>query len=168
MLDLEPMLTDEFADYMRERSKRFLQRVRSSIHTIAQIESEIAELGEMMDGLRSADPTRERVSAPANDDAMVNAIARMESLRAEYRDELESHLQVKAAAHSALRNVRQPWRAVLTYRYLEGLAWADVAIALRKEHGLRYSGDYVRKELHDNGLLELYPYVPHGELPDAM
>ena len=162
MHDLEPMLTDEFADYMRERSKRYLQRVRSSIHTIAQLESEIAELGEMMDGLRAADPSRDRVSVPANDDAMVNAIARMESLRAEYRDELESHLQVKAAAHSALRNVRQPWRAVLTYRYLEGLAWADVA----KSTG--YSEAYCKGEVHANGLLELYAHIPHDELPAAM
>lgn len=165
--DLEPILTDEFADYMRGWSKRYLQRVRSTIHTIAQLEGEIAELDEMMDGVKGVDYARDKVSAPATDDAMVNAIARMESLRAEYRDELDAHLQVKADAHAALKNVRQPWRSVLTYRYLHGLAWADVTARLA-EQGESYAEVYVRKEMHDNGLLELYPHIPHDELPDAI
>lgn len=158
----ETMLTDEFAEYMRMVSKRYLQRVRSTIHTVAMLESELAELDGMMDGLKAVDYSRDRVSAPATDDGMVNAIARMESLRAEYRDELDGHLQVKAGAHAALAHVRQPWRAVLTYRYLQGLAWADVA------ERAGYSEAYCKGELHDNGLLELYPYVPHDELPEAM
>ena len=158
----ETMLTDEFAAYMRMVSKRYLQRVRSTIHTVAMLESELAELDGMMDGLKAVDYSRDRVSAPATDDGMVNAIARMESLRAEYRDELDGHLQVKAGAHAALAHVRQPWRAVLTYRYLQGLAWADVA------ERAGYSEAYCKGELHDNGLLELYPYVPHDELPEAM
>ena len=163
----ETMLTDEFAEYMRMVSKRYLQRVRSTIHTVAMLESELAELDGMMDGLKAVDYSRDRVSAPATDDGMVNAIARMESLRAEYRDELDGHLQVKAGAHAALAHVRQPWRAVLTYRYLQGLAWADVTARLA-EQGERYAEVYVRKELHDNGLLELYPHIPHDELPDAI
>ena len=158
----ETMLTDEFAEYMRMVSKRYLQRVRSTIHTVAMLESELAELDGMMDGLKAVDYSRDRVSAPATDDGMVNAIARMESLRAEYRDELDGHLQVKAGAHAALAHVRQPWRAVLTYRYLQGLAWADVA------ERAGYSEAYCKGELHDNGLLELYPYVSHDELPEAM
>ena len=166
--DLEPILTDEFADYMRGWSKRYLQRVRSTIHTIAQLESEIAELDGMMDGLKGIDYSRDKVSATANDDAMVNAISRMDSLRAEYRDELTAHLQVKADAHAALRNVRQPWRAVLTYRYLEGMPWADVTESINELPGVHYAEVYVRKELHDNGLLELYAHIPHDELPDAI
>lgn len=165
--DLEPILTDEFADYMRSRSKRYLQRVRATIHTIAMIRSEIAELESMMDGVKAVDYSRDKVSAPATDDGMVNAIARMESLKAEYADELDAHLQVKADAHAALKNVRQPWRAVLTYRYLEGLPWADVTAKLKAD-GQAYAEDYVRKELHDNGLLELYAHIPHDELPDAI
>lgn len=162
MDDFGPDLTDEFADYMRGWSKRYLQRVRSSIHTVAQLESEMAELDEMMDGIRGVDYSREKVSAPANDDGMVNAISRMESLKAEYRDELDAHLQVKADAHAALRNVRQPWRSVLTYRYLHGMPWADVAASVG------YSEVHCKGELHSNGLLELYAFIPHDELPDAM
>ena len=162
MVDLEPKLTEEFADYMRGWSKRYLQRVRSTIHAIAQLASEIDELGQMMDGVKGVDYSRDRVSAPASDDGMVNAIARMDSLRAEYRDELDAHLQVKADAHAALRKVRQPWRSVLTYRYLEGMAWADVA------DRAGYSEVHCKSDLHDNGLLELYQYIPHSELPEAM
>lgn len=162
MEDMEPLLTDEYAEHMRRWSKLYLQRVSSSVHTIAQIESEIAELDAMMDGVRALDPTRERVNAPANDDAMVNAISRKEALRAKYDEELESHLQVKAAAHAALANVRQPWRKVLTYRYLLGLSWKEVA----EKAG--FSKDHCKSDLHENGLLELYPFIPHDELPEAM
>lgn len=162
MVDIEPSLTEEFADYMRSWSRRYLQRVRSTIHTIAQLESEISELESMMDGVRGIDYSRDKVNSAANDDGMVNAIARMESLKAEYKDELDAHLQVKADAHAALRNVRQPWRSVLTYRYLEGMPWADVA------DRAGYSEVHCRTDLHDNGLLELYAFIPHDELPEAM
>ncbi len=165
--DLEPMLTDEFADYMRSWSKRYLKRVRSTIHTIAMIRSEIAELDAMMDGIKAVDYSRDKVTASPSDDGMVNAISRMESLKAEYRDELDANLQAQADAHAALKHVRQPWRSVLTYRYLQGLAWADVTAKLGAD-GEAYAEVYVRKELHDNGLLELYAYIPHDELPDAI
>lgn len=162
-------MTDEFADFMRIRAKRYLQRTRAGIHTIAQLNSELEELDAMMDGVKGVDYARDQVSAPVNDDAMVDAIARAESLRAECREELDGLLQAKAEAHRALKSVRQPWRAVLTYRYLHGLPWADVTARLAAG-GERYAEDYVRKEMHDNGLLELYPFIPHeyDEFPDAM
>ena len=52
-----------------------------------------------------------------------------------------------------------PWRAVLTYRYLESLSWADVAKATD------YSEAYCKREVHSNALLELYEHIPHDELP---
>lgn len=162
MDELQPILTEEFSSYMRGWSKRYLQRVRATIHTIAQLESEIAELDAMMDGVNGVDYSRDKVSGTAGDDAMANAIARRDSLRAELDEELGACLQAKADAHAALRNVRQPWRSVLVYRYVEGMAWADVAAHAG------YSEAHCKGDLHDNGLLELYQFVPHDELPEAI
>lgn len=170
--ELEPMLTAEYVDYMKSWSRRYLGRVRSTIHTVAMLRAEISELAESLDGVKAVDYAADHVAGAASDDAMVARIARYESLKAEYQAELDANLQWQADAHRALSRVRQPWRAVLTYRYLEGLPWADVVDRLGKdgkgEH--LYSAEYVRKEMHDNGLLELFLHIPHeyDELPGAI
>lgn len=158
------MSGNEYIGYMMMWSKRYLQRVRSCVHTIAMVRSEIAELESMMDGLGAVRYDLERVRGSAYDEGMLRRIDRIDSLRAEYRDELDRNVQAQADAHKALANVRQPWRAVLTYRYLEGMTWADVA------ERVGYSVDHCKADLHDNGLVELYPFIPHeyDELPGAI
>lgn len=163
---------DEFVRYMRDWSKRYLGRVRAIVHTIAMIRSEIDGLAEQLDGVKGVDYASSRVSGAASDNAMVERIARYSELREELQDELDRNLQAQADAHRALSRVRQPWRAVLTYRYLEGLPWVDVAERLGSDDDGKhiYSVEYIRKEMHDNGLVELYPYIPHeyDELPGAL
>ena len=162
--ELENLLTDEYVDYMRMWSKRYLQRVRAVVHTVAMIRSEMDELAGMMDGLGAVRYDREPVHGHADDEGLLRRIERMDSLRAEYQEELDRNLQWQADAHAALSHVRQPWRAVLTYRYLEGLTWSGVAEAVG------YSEDHVRKDLHDNALVELFPHIPHeyDEFPEAI
>lgn len=159
---------DEYVEYMRLWSKRYLQRVRSAVHSIAMIRSEMDELASMMDGLTGIDYARVHVSAQPDDEGLLRRIERLDSLKAEYQEELDQNLQWQADAHAALSHVRQPWRAVLTYRYLDGMTWADVKNALGDSG--KYSEDYIRKEMHDNGLVELFPYIPHeyDELPGAI
>ena len=154
----------EFMRYMRDWSKRYLGRVRATVHTIAMIRSEMDCLAEQLDGVRGIDYAADNVSATANDDAMANRIARYDELRAEFQEELDRNLQAQADAHRAIANVRQPWRAVLTYRYVEGLAWVDVA------ERVGYSTDHCKSDLHDNGLVELFPFIPHeyDEFPEAI
>ena len=157
-------VTDEYFDYMCFWSREYLKRVRSCVHTIAMVRSEIACLEDQLDGLRGIDYSNARGAGVAADDAMVERIARIDELRAEFKAELDINLQAQADAHRSLSHVRQPWRAVLTYRYLEGLPWVDVA------GKVGYSVDHCKRDLHDNGLIELYPYIPHeyDELPDAL
>lgn len=155
---------NEFVRYMRDWSKRYLGRVRATVHTIAMVRAEMDGLAEQLDGVHGIDYAADKVSAAASDDAMVERIARYSELREELQEELDRNLQAQADAHRSLSHVRQPWRAVLTYRYLEGLPWVDVA------GKVGYSVDHCKRDLHDNGLIELYPYIPHeyDELPDAL
>ena len=157
-------VTDEYFDYMCFWSREYLKRVRSCVHTIAMIRSEIACLEDQLDGLRGIDYSNVRGTGVATDDAMVERIARIDELKAEFKDELDRNLQAQADAHRALSNVRQPWRAVLTYRYLECMKWSEVADLTG------YSVHHCKHDLHENGLVELFPYVPHefDEFPEAI
>lgn len=168
--ELEAKLTAEYVDYMRMWSKRYLGRVRATVHTVAMVRSEIAELESMLDGIGAVRYDRENVRSTPDDEGLLRRIERMESLRAEYADELDANLQAQADAHRALAKVRQPWRALLTYRYLEGMTWADVTESLNALPGVAYSEDYIRKEMHDNALVELFPHIPHeyDEFPEAI
>ena len=168
--ELEAKLDAGYVDYMRAWSKRYLGRVRATIHTIEMIRSEIAEMERSLDGVGAVRYDREAVRSAPDDEGLLRRIERMESLRAEFADELDANLQAQADAHRALANVRQPWRALLTYRYLQGKTWADVADALNALPGVHYSEDYIRKEMHDNALVELFPFVPHeyDEFPEAI
>lgn len=168
--ELETALTAEYVDYMRMWSKRYLGRVRATIHTIAMVRSELAELESMMDGVGAVRYDRDGVSGTPDDEGMLRRVEKADSLRAEFRSELDRNLQAQSDAHRALSNVRQPWRALLTYRYLQGRTWADVTERLEHDHGMRYAEDYVRKEMHDNALVELFPHIPHeyDEFPEAI
>jgi len=158
------VIDPEWESYKRNWSKRYLSRVRSTVHTVAMLRSEIDELAEMMDGLAGIDYAKDSVHGGADDEGLLRRIERMDALKAEYDAELADNLQAQADAHRRLANVGQPMRAVLTYRYLEGMPWADVAIAVG------YTEIYVRDELHSKGLLDLYPFIPHefDEMPDAL
>lgn len=165
---MEPTATPEFFDYMRSWSKGYMGRIRATVHTVSMIRSELRELDEMLDGIGAARYDREVASRNHDDEGLLRRIERRDSLAAEMQDELDKNLQWQTDAYRALSHVRQPWRAVLTYRYLQGMAWADVKTALGDEWA--YSEDYIRKELHDNGLVELFPHIPHeyDELPGAI
>ena len=167
--ELETLLTDEYVDYMRMWSKRYLQRVRSCVHTIAMVRAEMDELERSLDGVGAVRYDRESVGGTPDDEGLLRLVERRESLLSEYRDELERNLQAQADAHAALAHVRQPWRAVLTYRYLRGMTWANVVAAMAAD-GQCYSEDHVRKDMHDNGLVELFPHVPHeyDDFPEAI
>ena len=154
----------DYIEYMRMWAKRYLGRVRSTVLTVAMLRSEIDELAEMLDGIGAVRYDRLNAKVPADDEGLLRRIERFDSLKAEIQDELDQNLQWQADAHRALSNVRQPWRAVLTYRYLGGMTWADVA------ERTGYSVAHCKGDLHDNGLVELFPYIPHeyDDLPGAI
>lgn len=164
MVDTNEAAPDEYMDYMRMWSKRYLQRVRAVVHTVAMIRSEIDGLAKLMDGVGAVRYDAVRAKSTPDDEGLLRRVERMESLKARYQEELDQNLQWQADAHAALSHVRQPWRAVLTYRYLEGMSWSEVAAAVG------FSKAYCKTDLHENGLLELYPHIPHeyDELPGAI
>lgn len=143
----------EWESYKARWSKRYLADVRGMVHTVAMIESEIAEIAEMLDGITGIDYARD--ARGSDDEALIRRIEKLDSLRAEYVAELDGCVAAQARAHRALANIGQPFRALLTYRYIEGKAWADVADAIG------YSEQHCKTVLHPRALSELYPFIPH-------
>lgn len=154
-------MDDEFREFARRRSRAFLVRVKSTYYTVATIRAEIAELDATYDGVRAIDYSRDSVSTSPSPDGIPRLVERKQSLKEEYERELDANLQMQADAHRALRHVAEPARSVLTLHYLHGKTWTDVGEALN------YSPDYCRGDLTEAGLLELYPHIPHEQLPVA-
>lgn len=150
---------DEWESYKARWSKRYLSDVRSMNHSIAMVKSEIAELAEMLDGVNGIDYSKDNRGG-GDDEGLIRRIERLDSLQAEYLAELDGYLTAQARAHRALDNIGQPFRALLTYRYIEGRAWADVADAVG------YAEQYCKSMLHPRALIDLYPFIPH-EFDDA-
>lgn len=144
----------EWESYKARWSKRYLADVRGLVHSIAMIRSEIDELADMLDGISGIDYARD-ARGGADDEALIRRIERLDSLRAEYIAELDGCIAAQERAHRALANIGQPFRAVLTYRYIQGLAWADVADAVG------YSEQHCKTVLHPRALSEVYPFIPH-------
>ena len=163
------MQNDEWGRYRKRTARLFLIDAHNAKLTAATIEDEIAELFESADGVKAVDYRREKLSGTADDEGLLRQIERIESLVNEYRAERESCLQLNADAHSALRKVREPGRSLLTLRYMCDKRWCDVTKALA-DAGHVYAEVYVRKELHDTALIELFPFIPHeyDEFPEAI
>jgi len=149
-------MDEDYRSYIVEKSKRYMQHIRSLNHSVRMLEAEMDELRDMAAGLHGIDYSKPYVKSSPSTDAIPNALARIESIMAEYEAELGEFLDEQHTAHVALRNVDAVYAELLSFRYVQGMPWADVAARMH------HAEDYVRKELHDDALAALYPYIPHG------
>jgi len=150
--------SDEFAKFKREQARAYLERVARCVQTCDMLRSEIDELSDM--DVRALDYSAQGAKRSADPDRIARIVARRDELREAYADELESELQAKADAHRVLARVEQPARAALTYRYVQGMEWRDVA------KRMQYTCDGLMK-LHRRALEALYDAM-RVELPAAI
>ena len=135
----ETEMRDEFFDYQRMWSKRYLQRVRSCVHTIAMIRSEIAEIDINKDGLKAVRYDVDNVGGTPDDDAMARRVERMNSLKAEFQEELQQTQQ----RLSALQKEKKGGE-----RFILSKEQQDEIVKLRKSQAeTRKQLKNVRKEL---------------------
>ena len=148
-------MDEEYRRYLIEQSKRYMMNVRSLNHSIRMLRSEIEELESLATGLKGVDYTRDVVKVSPSNDAIPNAVIKLDSLKSEYVEELDGYLGEQARAHEALSHIEPLLAELLTLRYLEGKPWAEVA------ERMLYDEDHVRKYLHETALVALHPYIPH-------
>lgn len=148
-------MDEEYRRYAVVQARRYMQHVRSLAHTVRMIKSEIDELRDLADGIGGVDYARPSVAAMPNVDAVPDAVARLQSLTAEYEAELSDYIAEQREAHACLLEVDGVHAMLLTLRYVEGKTWVDVADAMG------YSEDHVRKDLHEDALAALYQHIPH-------
>ena len=148
-------MDEEYRRYLIEQSKRYMMHVRSLNHSIRMLRSEIEEMESLATGLKGIDYTRDVVKTSPSPDAIPNAVIKLDSMKSEYVEELDSYLDEQKQAHDALSNIEPMLNELLTLRYLEGRPWAEVA------GRMVYDEDHVRKYLHEAALVSLHPYLPH-------
>ena len=145
----------EYRRYLAAQSRRYMEHVAGIRSRVRSLEAQIAEAEETAAGVRGVDYTRDRISRQIAVDAVPQAVAKLDELgsrladaAAEYADELE-------AAGAALMQVEPLLAELLTYRYMRGMRWAEVALRMG------YDEDHVRKYLHEAALVSLHPHIPH-------
>lgn len=149
-------MDEEYRRYTVDKSKRYMQHIRSLNHSVRMLEAEMDELRDMAAGLHGIDYAKPFVKSSQNADAIPNALARIESIMDEYESELGEFLDEQQAAHAALKEIDAVYAELLSFRYVQGMPWADVS------ERMKYSEEYVKRELHEDALAALYPYIPHG------
>lgn len=147
-------MDQEYRSYTAAKSKAYLSHIRSLIHTVRQLQSELEELEGLASGLSGIDYTRPLVRTSPSQDRLERVVIRLESVRDEYAAELAGYLEEQNEAHACIRLAGQPYAALLTERYLHGRTWADTADAIH------YQETYARTELHEEALARLYPHLP--------
>lgn len=151
--------TDEFTRYKRQQARDFLRSVADARLTCRTIRAQIDELADA--DMKALGYGQTRVKSSRDTCRMQRIVEKREELRAMYADELEIALQKRADAQRALMRLREPFRTLLTLRYLDGMMWRDVASQLG------YSEVHARKDLNEAALGMMYDAM-RVELPEAI
>lgn len=125
----------EWEDYKADQARAWLERVRSLGAKAETVRAVIEDERAMMDGIRSPDPSSQRTGG-ASDDAMVNAVERLETHVRDYIVRLAEYEDERAEAVGCLDLMESDTeRAVLTYRYLLGWEWRRICSVMSYSYG---------------------------------
>lgn len=144
----------EYEDFIAEESRAYLDKVRT-------LKKRIDECDQMIEVIRYlAEPKGiDYASQPGsglNKDAIADVVAAMDELTGRWRDErlrLDAELDEALGIIYKLEGRESTLCALLMYRYVSAMDWADVAEAMN------YSEDYCYK-LHRAALVAVHRFIP--------
>ena len=139
--------------YRREQSSAYLRRIRDMRRHIAALNAEIDEQRHLASGLTGIDYSRDAVSTSPNDDAMPNAVSKLLDLIAERVALVRDYAAMLDECNDALIETGGLSETILRCRYVNDMAWEDVA------RELGYSEQWMY-ELHNRALLDFYNHMP--------
>lgn len=143
----------EWQRYEREQASAYLKRVRDARRHIAAINAEVDEVRNLASGLKGIDYSRDAVSTSPNDDAMPNAVSKLLDLIAERVELVRDYAAMLDECNDALIETGGLSETILRCRYVNDMAWEDVA------RELGYSEQWMH-ELHNRALLDFYNHMP--------
>lgn len=152
---------DEWDDYRRAQSHRYLDSIRKAGEQCAGVRALVDDARARAEGVGAMDYSKVMVSSSPTDDAMAMAVAEVIEAVREYATELADYERMRAEADRTLRLMDDETEAaVLRYRYLCGWTWERVCVQMS------YTYDGMMK-LRRRALSSYWRVMPH-EYRDPM
>lgn len=146
-------MTDAFDDWKAEQAAKWLRHIRELEHDIARLEDDI-EVQRSLALPSGIDYSRPSVTTSPSQDAIPNAVIRLEESIAQYTTELVGYLDEKQQARDCISRLGDArYRAVLSLYYINGHSWQTVG------EKVGYSEVHCR-ELRLEALPQVYDVMP--------
>lgn len=143
----------EFDEWKAEQAAKWLRHIRELKHDIARLEDDI-EVQRSLALPSGIDYSRPSVQTSPSQDAIPNAVIRLEESIAQYTTELVGYLDEKQQARECISRLGDArYRAVLSLYYINGHSWATVG------EKVGYSEVHCR-ELRLEALPSVYDVMP--------
>jgi len=143
----------EFDEWKAEQAAKWLRHIRELKHDIARLEDDI-EVQRSLALPSGIDYSRPSVQTSPSQDAIPNAVIRLEESIAQYTTELVGYLDEKQQARECISRLGDArYRAVLSLYYINGHSWETVG------EKVGYSEVHC-KELRSEALPLVYEVMP--------
>lgn len=117
----------EFDEWKAEQAAKWLRHIRELKHDIARLEDDI-EVQRSLALPSGIDYSRPSVQTSPSQDAIPNAVIRLEESIAQYTTELVGYLDEKQQARECISRLGDArYRAVLSLYYVNGHSWDSVS-----------------------------------------
>lgn len=150
----DELRTGEYDEFCREQARAYLEHVRGLRLRVDALQEQIDDArASMLPGAVRYD--KQGGAAMPSDDSMVEGIASVEALIAQFVEKQAEYVGELAEATKAVHGLRSGVCVkMLTLYYFRGRTWEDTASAMG------YSEQRIYQLLND-ALLELYEHMPH-------
>lgn len=156
--------TEQAAQLIVEEKKRAREGIKRQLREYTAIKAERAQIEQQLRHLDGA-PSGTRLDGMPRGSGTGDPVARIGNLRAalkeKYQDKLASLLQAQLHVEDMIESLGPVERKLLRHRYIEGLEWEDVCVAMsyswRQTHNIhaRALNRLVEKENTTKGLTDI-------------
>lgn len=140
---------------MKASAEAYCEHVRGLRLKMLAAQAAYEEQRAALDGIKAVRYDKAGKSMPSRgDDAMLKLVERMEAAGAGMVEAMAEWARECDAFDAACRRLQPQSSYVLSMRYRNGARWGEIAARMR------YSPEYVRREIKQAALMELYPLLP--------
>lgn len=146
-------------------AEAYLKHVRSLAVKVRNLENDIAEQREQLDGI-TAIQYREQVTQTQQTDKFEQAVIKLQELIADYCTELAGYVDEQKTAHEVLRKLERPeHQCALKAYYVKAKSWEQVCVDM----GYSWGG---MMKLRASAIVDVYDVMPEEwrrqVIPNAM
>ena len=163
------MTDNDAPDYTRWQASQagaWAMQVKRTCIRLRERTQALEELTAFYDGLRAMRYDKDGGAGTHDpDSALVEAVTRLDSMRAEYAESVAEWRDEVSVFEHALRLIDGRYDAILMARYVRLKTWREIAQAMH------YDENYCSSVLHIDALAALYVVMPSSmktPLPDAL